>query len=59
VELFKHNIPIYMTDDLVKVFGYKGKLRNQKVALMKLVKKYPNIRVLQLNNAQYGKFLSR
>ena len=53
---FRDNIPIYVTNGLIKVFGYKGEIKTQKFAMMKLVKKY-NIPVIQLNNEEYTSFV--
>jgi hypothetical protein len=52
---FQKNIPIYITDDLIKMFGYKGPLIDQKKNLLKLVKKY-NIPIVQLTNDEYKEF---
>jgi hypothetical protein len=48
---------IYVTDDLIKAFGYKGELKTQKLSLMKLIKKY-DIPTIQMNNEEYDEFLS-
>ena len=56
--MFREKIPIYITDNLVRVFGYKGDLYTQKQALLKLVKKY-NIPTIRLDNLEYSKFLCR
>ncbi len=53
---FRDNIPIYVTNDLIRVFGYKGSFSDQKKNIMNLVKKY-NIPVIQLNNNEYKDFL--
>lgn len=52
---FHYNIPVYVTDDLIEVFGYKGELFKQKENIIKLVKKY-NIPIIQLNNEEYKNF---
>jgi hypothetical protein len=52
---FRSNIPIYVTDDLIRSFGYKGELIKQKQNLLNLVKKY-KIPVIQLDNDKYQKF---
>lgn len=52
---FHQDIPIYITDDLIKRFGYRGELYKQKENLMKLIKKY-SIPIIQLNNEKYAEF---
>jgi hypothetical protein len=54
---FKRDIPIYITDELIRIFGYKGELKIQKLSLMKLIKKY-DIPIIQMNNDEYNKFTS-
>jgi hypothetical protein len=56
---FQHNIPIYMSDSLIKVFGYNGTLFHQKNSLMRLVEKYKDIKIVQLSNEQYEEFTHR
>ncbi len=53
---FSHGIPIYITNDLVRAFGYKGAIKTQKLSLLKLIKKY-DIPIIQLSNDEYEKFL--
>lgn len=55
---FEQDIPIYVTDDFIKIFGYKGELKTQKMAMMKLIKKY-NIPIIQLKNDEYKEFLNK
>jgi hypothetical protein len=53
---FHRDIPIYITNDLISIFGYKGETFTQKQALMKLVKKY-DIPIIQMTNKEYKVFL--
>jgi hypothetical protein len=53
---FRVGVPIYLTNDLISVFGYKGEMFTQKQALMKLVKKY-DIPIIQMTNEEYKGFL--
>jgi hypothetical protein len=53
---FQHNIPIYVTDELVRVFGYKGTPSKQKEQVSRLVTKY-KIPIIQLSNDEYSNFL--
>ncbi len=53
---FRRDIPIYITDSLIRMFGYKGELFKQKEKLFKLINKY-NVSVIQLNNKEYSEFL--
>ncbi len=52
---FSRGIPIYITNDLVQAFGYKGAIKTQKLSLLKLIKKY-NIPIIQLSNDDYREF---
>jgi hypothetical protein len=52
---FEQDIPIYVNNDLIKVFGYKGLINDQKRHILNLVKKY-NISVIQLKNEEYEEF---
>ncbi len=56
LESFHKDIPILITDDLVRAFGYKGELKTQRVSLMKIIKKY-DISIVQMVNDEYNKFL--
>lgn len=52
---FRRNIPIYITDDLIKAFGYSGTLYKQKQSIFKLVEKY-KIQTIRLSNEEYAEF---
>jgi hypothetical protein len=54
---FNHNIPIYVTDDLIRIFGYKGEMWEQRKQITRHVKNY-KIPVIQLNNKAYAEFTS-
>ena len=53
---FQEDIPIYINNDLIKIFGYKGELKKQKENLLKLVNKF-NIPIIKMDNDEYVKFL--
>jgi hypothetical protein len=52
---FRQDIPIYVTDNLVKIFGYKGDIREQRRRIMLHVANY-GIPVIQLSNKAYNEF---
>jgi hypothetical protein len=52
---FQQNILIYITNELINLFGFKGELKQNKYSLLKLVKKY-DIPVIQLTNEEYIQF---
>jgi hypothetical protein len=52
---FHHDIPIYITPDFVKVFGYSGDLKKQRDSMIRLIKKY-NISMIQFKNSEYAEF---
>jgi MSV199 domain len=53
---FQRNIPIYATDDLIKVFGYKGPLLVQKKSLLKSIKRF-KLPIINFDNNEYTKNL--
>jgi hypothetical protein len=53
---FRQDIPIYITDDLVEIFGYTGDIRVQRGHIAKHVKNY-GIPVIRLSNKAYNEFL--
>lgn len=52
---FHQNIPIYLNDELIRAFGYKGELKEQKKSILYLVEKY-KIHTISLENDEYEKF---
>lgn len=55
IRQFKADIPVLITKQLIESFGYSGEFRNQKVALMKLIKAH-NLPYVKLTNEEYEKF---
>ncbi len=55
-ETFHHSIPVLVDEPMVRAFGYKGELREQKRGILKLAVKY-NIPIAYLDNDEYEKFL--
>lgn len=49
---------IYLTDELIRAFGYKGELKKQKDSILYLVKKY-KIPIISLTNEKYKAFLNK
>jgi len=55
IKCYHADIPILMTRQLIESFGYSGEFKNQKVALMKLIKAH-NLPYIKLNNEEYKNF---
>jgi hypothetical protein len=53
---FQRGIPIYITNELIAAFGYKGELKKQKANLLKLIRKY-DIPIVRLDNKNYENFI--
>jgi hypothetical protein len=52
---FKLGIPVYITEELIRAFGYKGELKKQTQLLLNLVNKH-NIPIIKLDNKEYARF---
>jgi hypothetical protein len=51
----KLKIPVLITEQLIRSFGYSGELRKQKECLLKLIKAH-NLPFIQMSNTEYKKF---
>jgi hypothetical protein len=54
---FQCDQPIYLSDDLIRAFGYKGPLSSQKQSLNKIIDKHTDVKVSRLTNEEYTKLL--
>lgn len=54
---FKLGIPVYITEELIRAFGYKGELKKQTQLLLNLVNKH-NIPIIKWDNKEYKQFLN-
>jgi hypothetical protein len=54
---FQRGIPIYITNELIAAFGYKGEIRKQKENVLRLVNACDNMNIVKMNNQQYQEFL--